>query len=78
MSAPGRKNLYGLLAEFATADALVIAAQAARQAGYQRAEAYAPFHVEGLAEGLGFHHDRVALATFIGGVAGGLGGYLLQ
>lgn len=69
---------YGMMAEFATADELVAAARRARAAGYRHAEAYAPFHVEGLAEALGFERNRVALFTFLGGLGGGLGGYFLQ
>lgn len=69
---------WGLMAEFATADALLDAARRARAAGYSRAEAYSPFHVEGLAEALGFERSRVPLFTFLGGLAGGTGGFFLQ
>lgn len=69
--------LHGVLAEFATADLLLAAARASREAGYA-AEAYTPFPVEGLAEALGFTANRIPLVTFLGGLAGGLGGYLLQ
>lgn len=70
--------VWGLMAEFATADALLEAARRVRAAGYTRAEAYSPFHVEGLAEALGFERTRVPLVTFVGGLAGGCGGYFLQ
>ncbi|GAB3669625.1 DUF3341 domain-containing protein [Ramlibacter alkalitolerans] len=73
MSAP-----WGLMAEFATADALLAAARAAHAAGYRHAEAYAPFPVEGLAEAVGFTRSHVPLFTFIGGAVGGIGGYLMQ
>ncbi|HJW54184.1 MAG TPA: DUF3341 domain-containing protein, partial [Burkholderiaceae bacterium] len=69
---------YGLLAEFATADALLDAARRARQVGYCELEAYAPFAVEGLAEAVGLRRNPVPLITLIGGIAGGLGAYLLQ
>ncbi|MGH8797588.1 MAG: DUF3341 domain-containing protein [Caldimonas sp.] len=69
---------WGLMAEFATADQLLAAARRAREAGYLQAEGYAPFHVEGLAEALGFTRTRVPFLTFIGGVIGGVGGYFLQ
>ncbi len=68
----------GTLAEFATADALLAAVRAARAAGYTRIDAYAPFHVEGLAEAVGFRGDRVAPVTFLGGLLGGAGGYFMQ
>jgi len=70
--------LYGVLAEFATADELVAAARRVRAAGYVQAEAYAPFDVDGLAEALGFEHDRVPFFTFCGALVGGFAGYFLQ
>lgn len=70
--------LWGLLAEFPTADTLLNAAKAARDHGYTRIEAYSPFPVEGLAEAIGFRRNRIALATFLGGLAGGAGGYFMQ
>jgi hypothetical protein len=70
--------LYGLMAEFASADDLLAAVRRTRAAGYRDIEAYAPFSVDGLAEALGFGSNRVPLITLIGGIAGGLGGYLLQ
>ncbi len=73
-----RATTWGLLAEFATADALLAAAKEARAAGYANAEAYSPFVIDGLADALGFEPKRVPLATLLGGIAGGLGGYLLQ
>jgi Protein of unknown function (DUF3341) len=69
---------WGLLAEFASAEALLEAARAARAAGYARAEAYAPFAVEGLAEALGFTRSRVPAATLVGALCGGLGAYFMQ
>jgi hypothetical protein len=66
------------MAEFATADELLAAAQRVRAAGYRRAEAYSPFPVEGLAETLGFEGSRVPLATFLGALAGGAGGFFMQ
>jgi len=70
--------IYGLLAEFKDADALVDAATRARDAGYARVDAYAPFSVPGLPEAVGFRRDRVALVTLIGGILGGAGIYFLQ
>jgi len=69
---------WGLMAEFASADDLVAAARRVREAGYERAEAYSPFHVEGLAEALGFERNRVPVFTFLGALLGGVGGYFLQ
>jgi hypothetical protein len=70
--------LYGLMAEFETADALLEAARKAREAGYRRLDAYTPFPVEGLADALGFHTTRVPLIVLIGGLIGCFGGFFLQ
>lgn len=75
MNAPG---CWAVMAEFASADELLAAAEHAREAGYTRLQAYAPFHVEGLAEAVGFTRNRVPLITFLGGVVGGVTGYFLQ
>jgi hypothetical protein len=69
---------WGLLAEFATADQLVAAARRVREQGYEHAEAYSPFPVEGLAAALGFERSRVPFYTFVGALAGGIAGFFLQ
>jgi hypothetical protein len=69
---------WGLAAEFASADALLAAARAARTAGYRHAEAYAPFAVEGLPEAMGMRSRGIAVACLLGAVLGGLGGYFMQ
>jgi len=69
---------WAWMAEYETAEALVAAAQAAHDAGYRHAEAYAPYPVEGLAEAVGFKHSRIPALVLIGGLVGGAGGYLLQ
>ena len=69
---------WALMAEFATADALLAAARRVRAAGYRHAEAYSPIPVDGLAEALGFERSRVPLCTFLGALAGGAGGYFMQ
>jgi hypothetical protein len=69
---------WALMAEYETAEALVAAAQAAHDAGYRHAEAYAPYAVEGLAEAVGFERSRIPALVLVGGIVGGAGGYLLQ
>ena len=69
---------WGLMAEFATADELLAAARSLRAAGYRHLEAYSPFEIEGLADAIGFERDNVSLYTFIGALAGGIGGYFMQ
>ena len=43
---------WALMAEYASAEDLVCAAQAAHDAGWSRAEAYAPYAVDGLPEAM--------------------------
>jgi len=73
-----RDPIYGIMAEFDTAQHLVDAAKQTHEAGYNKIDAYSPFPIEGLAEEIGFHHDRVALVVLIGGLIGGMTGYLMQ
>ena len=78
LDVPAKLSLYGLVAEFATPDALLEATHRARQAGYRDIEAYTPFPVEGLTEALGFHRTSLPLVVLLGGIVGGLSGYFLQ
>ena len=73
-----RGRVWALMAEYESAEALVAAAQAAHDAGYLHAEAYAPYAVEGLAEALGAPRSRIPAFTLAGGLAGGASGYFLQ
>ncbi len=73
-----RDPIYGMMAEFDSATALVEAARKTHHAGYKKIDAYSPFPIEGLAEEIGFHHDEVPLVVLIGGLVGGISGYLMQ
>jgi hypothetical protein len=73
-----RSHTYGVLGEFVTEHELIHAAEKAREAGYRRYEAYAPFPVEGLSEAMGLKRNKVPLITLIGGLCGGLGGFFFQ
>ena len=72
------RAVYGLMAEFDDPNALVSAAHLARLEGYRRMDAYSPFPIEELHEALGSHHTRLPLIVLVGGLAGCIGGYLLQ
>jgi len=70
--------IYGIMAEFDTPTDLVEAARKTSEAGYKKIDAYSPFPVEELAEAIGFHRNGVPLVVLIGGLLGGLSGYLMQ
>ena len=71
-------KLYGVMAEFATAEALLDAARRTRRAGLGPIEAYTPFPMREIAEAVDAGPGRVPLITLLGGVFGGTGGYFLQ
>jgi ActD protein len=73
-----RAAIHGLMAEFATPEALVAAARRAYAEGYRRMDAYSPFPLEGLAEAIGFHRNLLPLIVLIGGILGAAGGFSLQ
>jgi hypothetical protein len=72
------KPIYGVIAEFDSPTALVSATRAAREKGYRKLDAYSPFPIEELSDALHLHHNKLPLIVLIGGILGGLGGYLLQ
>ena len=71
-------RLYGLLAEYKSPEALIEAAQKTYARGYRRIDAYSPFPVEGLAEAIGFHSNRMPLIVLIGGLLGGTGAFFMM
>jgi hypothetical protein len=77
-SAPAPTGPYGMMAEFDRSDDLVEATRRAYEHGYRMMEAYTPFPVDGLAEALGFRHNRIAAVVLIGGLVGGLSGFFMQ
>lgn len=74
----GAGGPWGLLAEFATPEALVEAARRTRQAGYTRIDAFTPYPVEGLWHALKYKRSKVPLVVLLGGICGGLGVLALQ
>jgi Alternative complex III, ActD subunit len=75
---PHHPEPFATIAEFDDAAALVAAASEVRRAGYTRLDAYSPFPVEGLAGALGFREPLLPWIALAGGLAGGIGGYLMQ
>ncbi len=73
-----KNTIYGLMAEFSTAEQLLDAAHRTSGAGYRRIDAFSPFPIEGLAEAVGFHGTRLPLVVLLAGIAGGCAGFFLQ
>jgi len=71
-------RLYGLLAEFDDATALVQATERTHEAGYRRFDAYSPFPIEELHHAMGSPHSKMPLIVLIGGIIGCVGGFYLQ
>ena len=76
--APPSPALYGLMAEFDSADELLTAAERARREGFTRTDAYSPFPIHGLAEAIGFHEHVIPKLVLGAGITGMLAGYGLE
>lgn len=76
-SAEVKPAMFGLMAEFETADQLLEATVKTTAAGYRKVEAYSPFPIEGLADALSFR-TRLPLVVLIAGIVGCLGGFFMQ
>ncbi len=72
------EGLYGLMAEFETADQLIAATRAAKQAGYHRMDGFSPYPVAEVADELGFVRSEIGAIMFIGGLCGTAIGFLMQ
>ena len=73
-----RDGLYGLMAEFDSAAAVVKAAEAVHAAGYRRVDAYTPYPMEEVIDALHLHHTHVPKIVLAGGITGLLAGLGLQ
>lgn len=78
MEAPKGPSLYAIVAEYDNEHDLLHAAEAAREAGYTRTEAYSPFPIHGLTDAMGWDEHKLKWMIFFGGVAGLLSGVGLQ
>ena len=75
---PSAPPLYGVMAEFKTADELIAATKAAVAAGYTRMDGYSPYAVGEVADHLGFPRSEIGAVMFIGGITGATLGFLMQ
>jgi Protein of unknown function (DUF3341) len=71
-------QIHGLLAEYVDPEKLVEATRRAYAEGYRKMDAYSPLPVEGLAEAMGFTHNRIPLLVLIGGLMGAATAYGLM
>lgn len=78
MAETKENELYGLLAEFDDADAIVEASRKAYEAGFRNMDAYTPFPIEELPEAVGFNKPRLPLIVLIGGLVGMVVGFGMQ
>ena len=76
--APSVTPLYGVMAEFKTADELIAATKAAVGAGYTRLDGYSPYPVGEVADELGFPRSEIGAVMFIGGLTGAVVGFAMQ
>jgi Protein of unknown function (DUF3341) len=70
--------IYGLMAEFATAEEIRNAARRARAQGYRDVEAYTPYAVEGLAEELGMMRTYIPFVVLVAGLIGAAVGFFMM
>jgi hypothetical protein len=73
-----RTPIFGVMAEFETADQILDATRRAHQAGYRRMDAYTPYPVEGLATELDLPRTRVPFVVLIAGLVGAAAGFFMQ
>ena len=70
--------VHGLMAQFTTAEALLVACERTRDAGFKKTDAYAPFPIHGLSEALGQHKTKVPYLIFCFGALGCCVGFGMQ
>lgn len=73
-----QSNLYGLMAEYDGPQELMAATAAAHVLGYRAMDAYSPFPIEGMAEMLHEHKNRLPKLVLIGGIVGAVLGFGFQ
>ncbi len=69
------KPLYGLMAEFADATALVEAAKKTQQEGFRKYDAFSPYPIHELFEAMEAKDRRVPLAVLFMGIVGCVAGF---
>ncbi|MCA1562567.1 MAG: DUF3341 domain-containing protein [Acidobacteria bacterium] len=70
-----QRSVYGLMAEFDSANALVEAARRTHAEGYRSTDVFSPFPIEAAWEAIGANDKRPQLFILIGGIMGMLAGF---
>jgi len=70
--------MYGLMAEFHTAEELLEAVHKVHEAGFKHVDALTPYPIEEVAHALELPRSKMPLIVLGGGITGGLAGYMLQ
>lgn len=70
--------LYGMVAEFASPEALLNATEQAKERGYSKLDCYTPYPVHGLSEAMRIKDFQTPWAFFVAGLVGGLSGLALE
>jgi hypothetical protein len=73
-----RPLIFGLMAEFETAEELLDATKRTWQAGYREMDAYTPYPVEGLPRALGQTGTDVPFVVLLAGIVGACAGFFMQ
>ena len=76
-SGPQPKKLYAIGAEFAGPAQLFAAAEKVRDRGFRWWDCYTPYYIHGLDKAMGLGKSWVGLFTFVGGLSGLVGAFLL-
>jgi hypothetical protein len=72
---PATPRVYGLMAEFDDANALVEAARKTYAAGYRKMDTYSPFPIEAAWEAMEVHDRPVSFFVLCGGIIGMIAGF---
>lgn len=73
-----KPRIYGLMAEFHTAEELVEATHKVHAAGFKHVDAFTPYPIEEVAHALELPRSKMPLIVLGGGLVGAAAGYLLQ
>ncbi len=74
----GKPKVYGLMAEFHTAEELIEAAHKVHDAGFKHVDAFTPYPIEEVSHALDLPRSKVPLIVLGGGLTGMAAGYFLQ